>query len=221
MVSRAPHPPPFTQTVLDKNGRFTRPWQDFQLRLQQGIELDAAPADARFLLLTNNSQLTQSENLGALGNGYLFQTTALGIASVFAGFPAVAQFTPPNPTGTANTTGLMMGLAGSITPKITGRVHITICGTIFNPTAIADGAKVQIRTGTGTVPGNGGALAGTVAGGFVQYIASTVLGKVPFTVSAIVSGLTLNTALWIDVALAAVTGGTATLTDISLTAMEV
>lgn len=214
-------PPPFTQLPIGKDGRFTRPWEEFILKQQQGIQLDSAPADARFVTVTANAGLSNESNLGALSAGYLRITTALGVATVFSAFPATAQFTPGNPTGTASLVGVMMGLAGGITPATTGRVQITVSGTIFNATAIADGAKVQIRTAAGAAPANGAALSGIAAGGLVQYVAATVAQRAPFCLSAIVSGLTLGVAIWLDVSLAAIAGGTATLTDISLTAMEV
>ena len=51
-------------------------------------------------------------------------------------------------------------------------------------------------------------------------MASTTAEKVPFTVCAIVTGLTVGVARWIDVGLAATVGGTATVKDISVTAFE-
>jgi hypothetical protein len=136
--------------------------------------------------------------------------------------PASAQSSPANPTGTASTTGVMMGLAGSITTSsaTSGKVLFIISGTIFNATAIADGGKVQLYTGTGTAPINGAALTGTARGGLVQYIAATTSEKTPFSVNAIATGLAASTAYWIDVGLAAITGGTATITDVSISAYE-
>lgn len=127
---------------------------------------------------------------------------------------------PSNPTGTTNTTGLMMGLAGSITPNITGNVRIAVNGTISNPTAIADGAKVQIRVGTGTAPANAAALTGTVCGTQVQYVAATTAQKAPFSLDCYATGLTPGVAEWIDVGLAAITGGTATISDVNIVATE-
>jgi hypothetical protein len=134
---------------------------------------------------------------------------------------ATSQATPSNPTGTTSTTGVMTGLAGSITPTVTGRVLVTISGDVFNATAIADGAKVQLRTGTGTAPTNGAALAGTACGGNLNYVASTTAGKVPFSVTCVVTGLTLGTAVWLDLGLAAITGGTATIENVGISAHEI
>ena len=114
----------------------------------------------------------------------------------------------------------MMGLAGAITPSSSGKVHITITGTIANATAIADGAKVQIRYGTGSAPANAATLTGTAVGSLQQYIAATTAETAPFSVTAVVTGLTLSTAYWLDVSLAAITGGTAAITGVSITATE-
>ena len=153
----------------------------------------------------------------------LSQIDDAGVVSVFAvqpGSGAIVQTSPADPTGTADAVGKMMGLASSITPVSSGRVHLTITGTIKNASGIADGANVQLRTGTGAAPANGDALSGTTAGGLVKYVAPTTACKVPFTVCAIVSGLSLGVARWIDLGLAAVTGGTAEVTDLSVTGFE-
>ncbi len=134
--------------------------------------------------------------------------------------PQNAQSAPGNPTGTASTTGVMMGLAGAITPEVTGNILVILSGDITNGTT-GDGAKVQARTGTGTAPSNAAALTGTVCGGLVQYTpVAAGADKVPFSLNCIVSGLTVGTAIWIDAGLAAITGGTASVADLSLTAHE-
>lgn len=132
-----------------------------------------------------------------------------------------AQSTPANPFGTANTTGVMMGLAGSITPIKSGNVLILITGSLSNNTA-SDGAKGQIRYGTGAAPTNGAALTGTAVGNQPRALnnASTAALVTPVAFAAIVTGLTLGTAYWIDIALAAITGGTATLSDVTMDILE-
>lgn len=147
----------------------------------------------------------------------------ISVANGGSGCAATAgsQASPSNPTGTSDATGKMMGLAAAITPTCTGKVVFTVTGTILNATAIADGGKVQIRYGTGSAPANGDALTGTAVGSLSQYVAATTAEKAPFSLTARVTGLTLTTALWIDVGLAAITGGTAAITDVSVTAVEV
>ena len=139
-------------------------------------------------------------------------------AETLALVPAISTTlsTPLNPTGTTNTSGLMMGLAKLITPSTT-RVFVTVNGQIVNGTA-TDGAKVEIRMGTGAAPSNAGALAGTVYGS--QQAATTLAGEgaIPFSLTALVTGLTAGTQYWIDVDLAAITAGTATISSVSVSA---
>jgi hypothetical protein len=115
----------------------------------------------------------------------------------------------------------MQGIAGAITPAITRQVLIQISGDIANATAIADGAAVQIRYGSGSAPANGAALTGTAVGGLVKYVTATTAAKVPFSLQGIVSGLTLGTAYWVDLSLQNITGGTATVKDLSVSIIEV
>jgi hypothetical protein len=128
--------------------------------------------------------------------------------------------TPLNPTGTSNTSGLMMGLAQLITPQVTGRVLVTICGSIANNTN-ADGAAVEIRMGTGSAPANAGALTGTIYGSQATFTnMPTANAKWGFSLTALVTGLTVGTQYWIDVDLKAITGGTATISSVTVSANE-
>jgi hypothetical protein len=135
----------------------------------------------------------------------------------------VYQASPADPSTTTNTTGLMMGLAGAITPIGTGTIMISVSGDVDNNT-LGDGAKVQIRYGTSTAPINGAAITGTAAGGLVNLlnpsIATETVGRFPFALNAIVTGLTPSTAYWIDLSLGAVTGGTARIRNISISVVE-
>lgn len=139
---------------------------------------------------------------------------------------ATYQATPSDPTGTTSTTGLMMGLAGSITPLRTGKVMITVSGNIA-ATGIGggSGAATQIRYGTGTAPTNGAALTGTAVGSLAQIKNATLAliapGSGNFTCNAIVSGLTIGTAYWLDQSLARITSGTATISGISISVIEI
>lgn len=135
--------------------------------------------------------------------------------------PARSASSPADPTGTTSTVGVMMGLAGALTPKVTGTVMITVTGSIQNGTS-GDGAATQIRYGTGAAPANADAVSGTTAGVFKQL---TAVGagnpkRVPFANCFLVTGLTVNTAYWIDLALKAVTGGTASIFDLDIVAVE-
>lgn len=133
---------------------------------------------------------------------------------------ANAQSSPSNPTGTTSAVGVMMGLAGSVTPNTSGQVMIIVSGDIANSNALG-GCKVQIRYGTGTAPTNGASLVGTTLGGNV--VLTSAIGAndaFPFSVQGVATGLTVATAYWIDIAVTATTAGTASPADISISAME-
>jgi hypothetical protein len=157
-------------------------------------------------------------------------TQAAGDNSTMAASTAyVDRATTPNgtqtnvsaPTGTTNTTGVMMGLAGAITPGTSGTVLVTICGQMGN-TVSGDGCKYQIRYGTGSAPANAAALTGTAVGPQPNPIFfPTPSYTSPFSITAVITGLTPGTAYWIDLTLAAVTGGTASVANVGVSAIEV
>jgi len=133
---------------------------------------------------------------------------------------ALSVSTPAAPAGTLSTVGVMMGLAGTITPVASTRALVTISGQMSNNT-INDGATVQIRHGTGAAPANAAAMVGTAIGAAQTFTALVAAQKDGFSITVPLSGLTPLTAYWLDVSLAAVTGGTATLTGLTITAVEV
>lgn len=191
------------------------------------------------LKIKNNSSSSSAGNriLTADGSDYIispFNTGILGYDTANQAWrvlriPDVAlssyQATPSDPTGTTNSTGLMMGLAGVITPSKSGKIMIIVSGNILaSGIGGGSGAKTQIRYGTGTAPTNGAALTGTAIGNISQIVNPTLALLAPgsgnFTCNAIVSGLTLGTTYWLDQSLARVTSGTATITNISISVVE-
>ena len=135
--------------------------------------------------------------------------------------PGSGSFTSAAPAGTTSATAVMMAAgAATITPTKTGRVLMVASGQMANST-LNDGATVDLRSGTGTAPVNGAAVTGTLRG-IAQTATSTVAAqRSGFCLSAVVSGLTLGTAVWVDVSLLAVTAGTATVTGVHITVTEV
>jgi hypothetical protein len=132
--------------------------------------------------------------------------------------------TGANPTGTTSTTGVHAGLAVAFTPKTSGVALIIISGQGTNGNG-DNGYKGAIRYGTGAAPANGAALTGTQVGGTIGgscVVSSSATGTVvnPFSRQAIVTGLTIGTAYWIDLEQAAVTGGTATFTNVNVSVIE-
>lgn len=133
------------------------------------------------------------------------------------GARATYQATPADPAATASLTGVMMGLAGSITPRGTGVILFLASGSAFN-TVSTDGVAAQLRYGTGTAPTNGAALTGTAAG--AKPTLTTGGAGNGFALNAIITGLTRGTTYWLDIAANATVGGTAQLSLLSLSATE-
>jgi collagen type VII alpha len=160
-------------------------------------------------------------NTGALTNNMPVTVSFTPIAGFY--FGVTDQATPGNPTGVTGATNLMMGLGttASVTPNLTGTFLVVISGDVFNAGGVGDGATIQFRYGTGTAPANQAAATGTAAGSKILFVSSTTAGKVPFSVNAVIEGLTINTAYWLDLAVANSTGGTATVENISISAVEV
>lgn len=123
------------------------------------------------------------------------------------------------PTAPASTgTYTMVGLAGLITPNLTGRILVSMQGLGGNTNGNGFGAKLSY--GTGAAPSAAGALAGTQVG--PNFTMTAVTGSLTqwFTIEVPIVGLTIGTTYWLDLAAAQLTGGTATLTQCQITAIE-
>ncbi|MCF8226920.1 MAG: hypothetical protein K9J30_13670, partial [Bacteroidales bacterium] len=174
----------------------------------QVLQSSGAAADPSY------STATYPSSAGTAGNA--MRSDGTNFVSVALN---TAQSEVLSPNGTASTTGVMMGLAETLTPNNSGTCLIIISGDVQN-NSNNNGASIQIRYGTGGTPLNGDALSGTPAGTQVQFSNTNQSGNpYPFTVNAIVPGLTLSTAHWIDLSLA-VTGGTASIANISISVIE-
>lgn len=124
------------------------------------------------------------------------------------------------PTGTASLTAVMMGVNGSIVPTRGTKILIFASGQLSNDT-INDGATVDLRFGTGTAPVNGAAVTGTLVGIAQTMTALIANDRSGFCVMGKVTGLTVGVTYWLDLSLLAVTGGTASVTGVSVVAFEV
>jgi hypothetical protein len=142
--------------------------------------------------------------------------------------PASYQAQPSNPTAPASTSAYtMQGLAGSITPVTSGKILVMISGTVANSSTTAKtGIKYQLSYGTGSAPANAAALTGTQVGNPQSWTNPSTASAaadvaVPFSIHAVISGLTIGTAYWIDLAAEAVTtASTGSLTNISISVIE-
>jgi hypothetical protein len=143
---------------------------------------------------------------------------------------ATSQTNVSAPTAPASTSAYkMQGLAATITPTVSGTILITISGTITAPagTTVDNGIQYQISYGTGTPPTNAAALTGTQVGGIQSYtsaVAPTAAADVhvPFSHSAVVTGLTVGTAYWLDEAAESITTASdMALSNVSVSAVEI
>jgi hypothetical protein len=144
-----------------------------------------------------------------------------------SGTRAATQKNVTSPSGPANTGSYtMQGLAGTITPAVSGNILITISGTIYGSTltTAGDGINFFISYGTGVAPTNGAATTGTQPTNGVQYNNPTTVTStdvhVPFSTSAVVSGLTLSTAYWVDLTAEAIGAAGFTLNNVSVSIIE-
>lgn len=145
---------------------------------------------------------------------------------------ALTHGNPANQTGNATATFKMNGLgaaasACAITPTSSGRVIFTITGQAQQSTT-ADGVTFKLAEGTGTAPANAAAAAGTVISATQTWTALTGNLIEQFSVTACVGAATcvaatplaVGTAVWFDLQVADVTGGTAAIINVDCTAHE-
>ena len=165
---------------------------------------------------------------------------ALALFGVFgdhftAGQNAYAASTVSAPTAPASTGAYtMQGLAGAITPEVTGRVQITICGSIVSSsTTVGNGIALLLAYGSGSVPANGAALTGITIGDGVTYtqanapllgldpVPAVATASIPFSITYIATGLTLGLPYWLDLAAEAIiTASAVGIAKVSISAIE-
>ena len=178
-----------------------------------------APAVPISIANGGTGQTTQSTALTAL-----LGADAVPVANGGTGVKvasAKGHFSPGNPSGTTSATAVMMGLGGTatITPLTSGKLMVMVTGMAGNST-IGDGASAQLYYGTGAAPSNAGGPTGTAAGAIKAMVASTAAGKQGFALSCLLTGLTVGVAYWFDIALLAVTGGTASIYSLDFVIIE-
>lgn len=113
----------------------------------------------------------------------------------------------------------MMGLGGAIKIQGSGRILVLVSGNCAT-SLTTGGVGAQISFGTGASPTNGAALTGTQSGALPTFTGLTGLLSVPLALQTAVTGLTIGTTYWVDLAAKAITVGTASLTNLSLTIIE-
>ena len=173
--------------------------------------------------VSDHTKSTVASVSGSTTIGHVLIAADTSGTSKDGGAPNFYQATPSNPTGSTSSAGLMMGLAGALTPNTTGVVEVTISGSSQNSSSHTN--AIQIRYGTGTAPTNGAAATGTVIGGVVNIapiaITGSANGNCPFSLQGILTGLTISTAYWFDVLLQSTdNSSTATVTGLSVSIRE-
>lgn len=94
------------------------------------------------------------------------------------------------------------------TPKQSGNI-LVIFKCLLGSGTTGDGATANLVWGTGTAPANAAAAAGTVIDGPITATALTGILYQWVTFVGFITGATLNTQIWVDIQIKAVTGGTA------------
>ena len=189
-------------------------------RQSSGAIVSGQPIHAADLNAEFNQLQTAFDNLvghdHSLGTGVGKQLILTGASGIF---------TPINITGTSSTTPVMMGIGSTvtITPTKSGVVIATVMGNIQNNTA-SDGASIILRYNTGSAPANGAAATGNSVGVAVNFNNGGSASFVaPFNLTALLKPPTLSvgSTYWIDVALGAITGGTASISNVTVSLWEI
>ena len=147
------------------------------------------------------------------------QERVQGVAVAAAAATNKTVASPGSVTATSPTY-LMLGLAGTITPNVHGTISVSICGSTTDA-VLADAISVQISYGTGAAPSNGDALTGTQVGALVQQ-SQAVAGDVQsFCSVAVITGLTVGTPYWLDLAAGSSGGAAITFGSTNVAASEI
>ncbi len=100
----------------------------------------------------------------------------------------------------------MFGLAGAITPLVSGIVIMDVsCDLVNDGTGLGGVTALNLRYGTGTAPTQGAAATGTTADSVAWTQTTTETFR---RLVAKVTGLTAATAYWVDLSMVCVSGGT-------------
>ena len=164
------------------------------------------------LQMSSSGALTQNGVVYGGGAGAAPNATAAGsLGQLLVGTAGAPAFKTPatyssvglsNPTGTTNTTGVMMGLGAqgaSITPTFSGRVLLIYTGILASNSGTTYTHIVYTYYGTGGAPANGAALTGTQVNSQGPNFNSSV--NMGISVIGVVTGLAVGTTYWLDIAL--------------------
>jgi hypothetical protein len=132
---------------------------------------------------------------------------------------AAMEVASDSPT-TTSTTFVTSGDGVQFTPSGSSRGVVMVNGQLGN-TGTPNTSNAQIVWGTGTYPGRGVSItSATVVGGVASMMTSRAGESTSFALTALLTGLQIGQEYWVDVAFSAATG-TATLSQVTITALEV
>ncbi len=192
--------------------------------IQNGDVEDAVPVMENFDYIAAHAPsgpgVSIVNNIAAFGDvtGTGLIDSGIPISDVARVAPANAATvsTPGTPSGTTSMVGVMMGLAGTVTPTRGGPVLIVM--TLQLQAGGAEQGSVRIRYGTGAAPANGAALTGTI--GSPEAFIINEAQPLPLALVALVTGLTVGIPVWIDVSLKSAAGGSVDVTTANIVAVE-
>jgi hypothetical protein len=127
-----------------------------------------------------------------------------------------------NPPNTSSTAFVTAGIGNQFTPTNDTRAILMLDGMLGN-TGNGNSSELQLVWGQGASPATGTLLSatnGTPVGNLVSILSSRSNDLDPFGVSTMLTGLVSGQQYWLDAVYRAV-NGTATLSQMSLTAFEV
>ena len=119
---------------------------------------------------------------------------------------------------------LGLGVLATYAPSFLPRVKVTITGGLVNSSTNLATVKIIIGTGTPPAAGTSATAAGIIIGATSftsSVIAADEANVVPFTAYGVFGGLTLGTAYWFDLSVAAAGSQTETFSTINMTVEEV
>lgn len=167
--------------------------------------------------ITSASQISA----GIITNTQIASNAAIALSKLQAANYSVLK--PTNQAGTASTAAYVMcGLGAAatnplvFTPSKTGNVFID-CSFMASNSLLGDGGKVIFVYGTGSAPANGAAATGTgITDANTALWGSSFAANAwePFFLTGELTGLALNTQIWFDFQIEAITGGTFTVNNV-------
>ena len=189
--------------------------------LTAGNATTATTATAANGLNSNTTTVSVSGSNAPLLNQVLTAVSTTGGTWQYPGLSGANNITTvAAPSGTTSTAAyVMMGISSGSTSNTSARFIVMASGQMAN-NILNDGCTLQLYYGTGTPPVNGAAVTGTALG-ISQTRTSLIAGDSGgWAFMITMPTVTPGVAFWVDVALKAVTGGTASITGVTISLFE-